>query len=265
MTTILQPLVGVSACVKEIETHRYQAAGDKYITAVAFGSDAQPVVIPALGDHYDIALLLDRFDGFLITGSPSNVEPHQYQGPASRDGTLHDPERDATTLPLIRAAVAAGVPVLAICRGHQEFNVAFGGTLHQNVCELPGHLDHRAPTDQPADIMYGPAHKVDLVPGSFVAGLAGGTGMMVNSLHAQGIDRLGEGLVVEATAPDGTIEAVRAVDTPGFALAIQWHPEYKFQDDAFGRALFAAFGEACRDYMTGRTRRPHPDHRVRVA
>jgi putative glutamine amidotransferase len=259
MTAIHQPLVGVSACVKEIETHRYQAAGDKYISAVAFGSDAQPVIMPALGDHYDVEMMVERFDGFLITGSPSNVEPHHYQGPASREGTLHDPERDATTLPLIRAAVAAGVPLLAICRGIQEFNVAFGGTLHQNVHELPGRLDHRAPKDQPADVMYAPAHNVALVPGSIVAGLAGATELMVNSLHSQAIDRLGDGLVVEATAPDGTIEAARVADAPGFALGIQWHPEYKFQDDAFGRALFAAFGEACHEQITDRARGRRPN------
>jgi putative glutamine amidotransferase len=258
MTTIHQPLVGVSACVKEIETHRYQAAGDKYITAVAFGSDAQPVIMPALGEHYDVEMMVERFDGFVITGSPSNVEPHHYQGPPSREGTLHDPERDATTLPLIRAAVAAGVPLLAICRGIEEFNVAFGGSLHQNVHELPDHIDHRAPKDQPADVMYAPAHSVTLVPGGIVAGLAGTTEMKVNSLHSQGIDRLGDGLVVEATAPDGIVEAVRVADAPGFALGIQWHPEYKFEDNAFGRALFAAFGEACHEQMTARTsgRRP---------
>ncbi len=240
-----EPLIGIPACIKTVDNLPFHAAGHKYINAVANGADAQPVIVPALGAHYDIPLLIERFDGFVITGSPSNVEPHRYDGPDSRDGTLHDPDRDETTLPLIRHAIAAGVPVLAICRGIQELNVAFGGTLHQSLRELPGRLDHRAPEGQPQDVMYGPAHRVHLAPGGQVAELAGAAEIEVNSLHSQGIDRVADRLVVEATAPDGTIEAVRVADASAFALGIQWHPEYKFEDNAFGRALFRAFGEAC--------------------
>ncbi|MCP4326839.1 MAG: gamma-glutamyl-gamma-aminobutyrate hydrolase family protein [Alphaproteobacteria bacterium] len=261
MSSAPHPLVGVPACVKTIETHPFHAAGHKYITAIAFGADAQPVIIPALGAHYDIPLMIERFDGFLVTGSPSNVEPHRYAGPPSREGTLHDRDRDETTLPLIRAAIDAGVPLLAICRGIQELNVALGGTLHQNLHEVPDRLDHRAPEGQPHDIMYGPAHAIEMAPGGMTAELAGTTEMDVNSLHSQGIDRPGEGLVIEATAPDGTVEAVRVDQARAFALGIQWHPEFKFQDNAFGRALFGAFGDACRAHATA-SHDKHPVHRV---
>ena len=123
-------------------------------------ADAVPLLIPALAEELRMDELLDRLDGILFTGSPSNVEPHHYQGPPSAPGTLHDPARDATTLPLIRKAVRAGVPVLGICRGFQEMNVAFGGTLHQKLHEVPGHLDHRDDDAQPLEVQYGPAHEV---------------------------------------------------------------------------------------------------------
>jgi len=183
----------------------------------------------------------------VFTGSPSNVEPHRYRGPPSAPGTLHDPARDATTLPLIRKAVGAGVPVLGICRGFQEMNVAFGGTLHQKLHEVPGHLDHRDDTTQPLEVQYGPAHEVTLEPGGLLRTLSASDRIQVNSLHNQGIERLGSELAVEARAPDGVIEAFRVRAAPSFALAVQWHPEWKVMTNPFSRALFAAFGEASRE------------------
>ena len=180
----------------------------------------------------------------LFTGSPSNVEPHLYEGAPSAPGTLHDPARDATTLPLIRKAVRAGVPVFGICRGFQEMNVAFGGTLHQRLHEVPGHLDHRDDETQPLEVQYGPAHDVTLEPGGVLRALALSDTIQVNSLHNQGIDRLGAELAVEARAPDGVIEAFRVRDAQRFALAVQWHPEWKVMSNPFSRALFAAFGQA---------------------
>jgi len=182
----------------------------------------------------------------MLTGSPSNVEPHRYGGPASAEGTLHDAERDATTLPLIRAAIDMGVPLLGICRGFQELNVAFGGTLHQRVHEVPGMRDHREDKTAPVEVQYAKAHPVRLAPDGLLARIAGTDELRVNSVHGQGIDRLAPGLSVEATAPDGLVEAVRVDGAGAFALAVQWHPEWRFWEDSASAALFAAFGDAAR-------------------
>jgi putative glutamine amidotransferase len=220
--------------------------GEKYIDAVASGARAMPVLIPALGANLDLPSLLDACDGLLLTGSASNVEPYHYGGPASEPGTLHDPNRDATTLPLIPRAIAAGLPVLAICRGFQEMNVAYGGTLCQRLHEVAGYQDHREDETAPLEVQYGPAHEVSLEPGGWLRDLAGGERLQVNSLHWQGIDRLGKDLKVEARAPDGVIEAFRVAEAPTFALGLQWHPEWQFAQNPFSSALFAAFGDASR-------------------
>jgi putative glutamine amidotransferase len=220
--------------------------GEKYIEAVAAGAKAVPLLIPALGSEIDLASLLETCDGLLLTGSASNIEPHHYGGPASEPGTLHDPNRDATTLPLIRRAVAAGLPVLAICRGFQEMNVAYGGTLHQRLHEVPGLLDHREDESSPLEVQYGPAHEVLLEPGGQLRTIAGRDRLQVNSLHWQGVQTLGRDLTVEARAPDGVIEAFRVADAANFAVAVQWHPEWQFAGNPFSRALFASFGEATR-------------------
>jgi putative glutamine amidotransferase len=221
-------------------------AGAKYITALSAGAGALPMLIPPLGGGYDFADLVARLDGLLVTGSPSNIEPRRYGGAASKPGTAHDPKRDATSLPLIRAAIAAACPVLAICRGIQELNVALGGTLHQEVHAVPGRFDHREDKTRPLAVQYGPAHPVRLVAGGVLEGLAGSPEITVNSVHAQGIDALGAGLAVEARAPDGQIEAVRVADAGAFALGVQWHPEWRYAGDPVAVALFAAFGAACR-------------------
>jgi putative glutamine amidotransferase len=206
-------------------------------------------LIPAVGSRVDIRGLLDRLDGLLLTGSPSNVHPSQYGCEPSHPEILHDPERDATTLPLIREAVRRDLPVLAICRGIQELNVALGGTLHQRVHEVPGRLNHRSRRDSP-DGPYGPAHSVVLTAGGLLASLAGTEEIMVNSLHSQGIDRPAPGLRVEAVAPDGQIEAV-ALSGARFVVGVQWHPEYKVLENPFSRALFSAFAAACAAALTG--------------
>ena len=184
----------------------------------------------------------------VFTGSPSNVEPHHYQGAPSAPGTLHDPQRDATTLPLIRKAVAAGVPVLGICRGFQEMNVAFGGTLQQKLHEVPGHLDHRDDRVSRLEVQYGPAHEVTLEPGGMLrAPGRHATGSASTRCTARASSGSGAELAVEARAPDGVIEAFRVRDAPRFALAVQWHPEWQVMSNPFSRALFAAFGEASRE------------------
>lgn len=241
------PLIGVPACVRPIHEAPFHTVGQKYVTAVALGAGGLPMVIPSLGELYDFTDLVARLDGLLVTGSPSNLAPHLYGGPPDRPESPQDPARDATTLPLIRAALAAGLPLLCICRGLQELNVALGGTLDQQVHLRPEAFDHRAPQDVPMDVKYGVRHPVRLAPEGLLAGLFGTTEIEVNSLHWQGIDRLAPGLVVEGRAPDGLIEAVRVEPARGFAIGVQWHPEFRVLENPVSRALFAAFGAAARE------------------
>jgi putative glutamine amidotransferase len=241
------PVVGIPACLVVPDRFGFHQVGDKYVTSVIDGAGCVPLLIPALGERLDPDDLLAGLDGLLITGSPSNVAPQHYGGPPARLGSLGDPARDSTTLPLIRRAIARAVPLFAICRGLQELNVALGGSLHQEVHELPGRLDHRSDKTVPADQRYAPVHPVSLTPGGALqALLAGAAGITVNSLHGQAIDRLAPGLAIEATASDGTIEAISVVDAPGFVLAVQWHPEWRVLENPVSRRLFAAFGAACR-------------------
>ena len=235
-----------------IGPHPFHAVGEKYIAAVVQAADCLPLLIPVLETPLDVTEILARVDGIFFTGSPSNVEPTHYSGTPSLPGTLHDAARDATTLPMIPAAVARGIPVLGICRGFQEMNVAFGGTLHQRLHEVPGFLDHRDDESQPLDIQYGPAHDVVLEQGGVLRGLAGTDRISVNSLHGQGVDRLSDRLAIEARAPDGVIEAFRVKNASRFALAVQWHPEWKVMSNDFSRALFAAFGAASRERLSER-------------
>ena len=236
-------IVGIPACVKLVNGLPRHDTPARYAAALAGGAEVLVVMIPPLGAAQ--VAVLDRLDGLLVPGSPSNVHPSLYGGGDSRTPDLHDPDRDATALPLIRAALARGMPLLAICRGIQELNVALGGTLHQTVHELPGRLDHRGGPGPMAE-RYRPKHPVAL--SGTLARLLGGQEIMVNSLHGQAIDRPASGLAVEAEAPDGTIEAVRVTGARGFALGVQWHPEWGWGENPASLALFRAFGDACRRY-----------------
>jgi len=253
--TATPPLIGVTACVREYDGVPHHVARIQYLAAVPSAVGGVPVIVPALsGEHMGalkLAAVLDRIDGLLVTGSPSNVDPGLYGGEASRPGTMHDPDRDEAVLPLIAAALERGLPMLALCRGLQELNVALGGTLHQNLQELPGKMDHRADMSLPVAARYDLAHDVELAPEGLLAGFAGGTKLRINSLHAQGIDRIGKGLAVEATAPDCVIEAVRLDDPERFVVAIQWHPEWGIEQSSFARNLFAAFGAAALAHRDG--------------
>ena len=247
------PFVGIPCCVRAINERLFHTVNERYPNALVDAAGCLPVIIPAIGPKIDLGALLDGLDGLLLTGSPSNVEPSQYGGAPSQEGTLHDPDRDATTLPLIREAVRRDLPVLAICRGIQELNVALGGTLHQRIFDMPERFNHRRrrrPMTTPDEERYGPAHPVALAPDGLLARLAGATEIIVNSLHGQGIDRPAPDLRVEAVAPDGQIEAV---SLPGgrFVVGVQWHPEYKPLDNPFSRALFAAFSHACHATRAG--------------
>jgi len=241
-----KPIIGIPTDRRLLGDHYFHCVGEKYIAAIVDGSDAVAMLMPSLGRVEQLQQALADVDGILLTGSVSNVEPHHYQGPASDPGTLHDADRDATTLPLIPLAIRSAVPLLAVCRGFQEMNVAFGGTLWQKLHEVEGHANHREDLQAPLDIQYGPAHEVQLTPGGVLQRLAGTSTLTVNSLHSQGVQRLGQRLQVEARAHDGVIEAFSVIDAPAFAVAVQWHPEWRFQDNPFSRALFAAFGAAAR-------------------
>lgn len=240
------PLIGVTACTRQIGLHSYHISSDKYVRAVAVAAKGLPLILPSLAELLDPAALLASLDGLLFTGSSSNVEPYHYSGPSSAPGTAHDPERDRTTLPLIRAAVAAGLPVLGICRGFQEMNVALGGSLHQRVHEVGTFMDHREPDNEPVEVQYAPSHTMHIQPGGVLAGLGLPSEIQVNSIHGQGVERLAPGLRVEALAPDGLIEAISVKAGLGFALGVQWHPEWQVTSNPHYLAIFQAFGDACR-------------------
>jgi putative glutamine amidotransferase len=231
-----------------LDPHPFHMVGEKYIAAVRDGAGGLPFLIPALGESVDPDAILSRIDGLLLTGSPSNVEPHHYGGEPSRPGTMHDPHRDETTLKLVDRALETGVPLFAICRGYQELNVVLGGSLHQHVEEQPGHHDHRENPEDPLDVQYGPSHDVHLVEGGLLHGLAGTDTVKVNSLHSQGVARLASGVTVEAVADDGLIEGFVVDGAGGFTLAVQWHPEWKVTENSFSSAIFKTFGDACRVY-----------------
>ncbi len=237
-------LIGIPACTRDINGHRQHATPARYAAALMGGSGAVPVMIPPVGEA--AVAILDRLDGLLLPGSPSNVDPSHY-GAADETPDFHDRERDGTSFPLIRAALRRDMPLLAICRGIQEVNVALGGSLHQQVHFVQGRLDHRGGPGAISQ-QFAPKHEVAL--SGELARMLGHDRIVVNSVHGQAIDRLADTLSVEAVAPDGTIEAVRRQGA-AFALAVQWHPEWEYAADPNSLALFRAFGDACRAYSAG--------------
>ncbi|MGM0561458.1 MAG: gamma-glutamyl-gamma-aminobutyrate hydrolase family protein [Pseudomonadota bacterium] len=256
IATTPRPLVGLSACSKQIDEAPYHAIGDKYLRAVDEAAGLLPVVFPAFGEALDVNALLDGLSGLVLTGSPSNVHPQHYEQTESDQHAPFDEARDGSTLALIPAALERGLPIFAICRGMQELNVALGGSLCPAVHLLPGHLDHRRPETPDPDIQYGPRHPIEIDPDGLLATLLpeGDKSIEVNSLHHQAIDRLAQDLKIEARAPDGTIEAVRYGKGKSFAVGVQWHPEYKATENPVSRALFRAFARAVRHYAAGRYR-----------
>lgn len=245
--------VGLPADRKYIGQLPFHAVGEKYIRAAVEAAGLVPVLVPALGREVPLEAILERLDGVILTGAVSNIEPHHYSHEPSWEGNEHDTHRDATTLPLVTLAIEMDRPVLALCRGFQEVNVALGGTLYQKVHETPELHDHREDTGLPLVEQYGPAHPVRLEPGGLLARLHGGVEAMVNSLHGQGIRQLAPGLVTEARAPDGLVEAARLDQPDRFLVGVQWHPEWQVTQNPFYLELFKAFGAACRERASNRT------------
>lgn len=244
----MQPIVAVVCDVRAFDGYRWHAAPEQYLRAALDVAGVLPLLVPAFGSGVDVASLLTRVDGVLVTGSKSNVHPSLYDVAPSERHEPYDQERDATSLPVIRAAIETGVPLLAICRGIQELNVALGGSLLTEIQEQEGRRDHRAADSQHHDERFAIVHDVVPKAGGCLAAIVGAEPVAVNSLHRQSIDRLAPRLATEALADDGTIEAVSVIDAPGFALGVQWHPEYWAASDTPSRQLFEAFGDAVRAF-----------------
>ncbi len=243
------PIVLVPACTRKLGDHPYYAAQVKYVDAVVLGAGCAPLIVPALGDALDFATILDACDGLMLTGSASNVHPSHYGEDVYDPQLPQDPGRDATTLPLIREALKRGIPVIAVCRGFQEMNVALGGSLYQAVQEVEGKMDHRENPALSLEEQYAPAHSIALEPGGTLQRILGGaTETQVNSLHGQGVDRLADGIAIEARSEDGLVEAFSVPAASGFTLAVQWHPEWRLLDNPDSMRMFGAFGDACRAF-----------------
>lgn len=246
-----KPLVGVIGSAHLVEDKfAVQMVGERNLRAVADVAGAFPMMFAGAPDITDVGDLLEIVDGILLTGGRANVHPAHFDTDPHPRHEPYDECRDVVALEVTRACVSRGIPIFGLCRGIQEMNVAFGGSLHPEIRELPGRMNHRAPRLENGEfhpdpeVIFADRHDVNLVPGGTFARLLGRETIRVNSLHGQGISEPGERIVVEGVAEDGTIEAIRIADAPGFALGVQWHAEYDPQSNPVNRALFNAFGEA---------------------
>jgi len=254
-----KPVIGVIGNAHVVEDRfPAQLAGERNLRALSEVSRALPLIFGGDPDLTDAADLLDIVDGVLLTGARANVHPRRFRADPDPRHEPYDEARDAVALPLIEECVARGIPLFGICRGFQEMNVAFGGSLHPEIRELPGRMNHRMPRLESGEIhpdpkvIFADRHEVRLVPDGVFARIFGSDRIRVNSLHGQGLLELGSRVVAEGIAEDGTIEAIRIDDAPGFALGVQWHAEYDPQHNLVNGALFEAFGEAARAYRTGK-------------
>lgn len=248
-----RPIIAIPADIRHLDGADWHAAQTQYLSAALDVAGVMSFIVPAFEEGNDVDAILDRVDGLLVSGSATNVHPSLYGVEAKDSDGPFDPARDATSLALIRRAIDRGIPMLAICRGIQELNVALGGTLASEIQEQPGVWDHRKPDDANRDAAYAIRQPVHIREGSCIATHLGMSGeVQINSLHRQAIAKTAPRLQVEATAQDGTIEAVSVIDSKGFAVGVQWHPEYWAHTDAPSRALFEAFGKAVRQYQAGK-------------
>ena len=252
-----RPVIGIITNHHLInDQYATHAGGVMNSEAVAEVCDATPLLIPADPRLVAIEDLLEICAGFLFTGGRPNVHAEEYGEEHTEAHGAEDRARDAVALPLVRACVARGQPFLGVCRGFQEVNVALGGTLHPEIRDLPGRMNHRMPPDGTIEEKFALRHAVTLTPGGPFHRILGATEVMTNTLHGQGIKTAGRDIVVDGMAPDGTAEAIYVHDAPGFTLSVQWHPEYRAACDPVSRPLFAAFGAVTRAWAEGR--RPVP-------
>jgi putative glutamine amidotransferase len=255
------PLVGLPADTYENSGFLFHSLGDKYVRALAEVSHVLPLMIPSMIDVLNLDALLEHFDGIMMTGAVSNVHPPHYGETASSDHEPYDHNRDGSTLKLIRAVVDRGIPLFCICRGFQELNVVMGGSLETELQRREGRLDHRAPKSDDTDVRYAPRHAINITKGGMLERILGKSETMVNTIHRQGVKTLGEGLNVEAVAPDGVIEAVSVKGAKSFAFGTQWHPEYKAAQNPDSVKLFRAFGDAVRAHARQRAQAFYGDKR----
>lgn len=242
MTRPIVGIIGNSYLMNE--TYPTHAGGTMNTEAVSCVAGCMPVIVPADPRFLSVDELLERCDGFLLTGGRPNVHPEEYgHQPTDAHGEF-DRARDAITLPLVRECVARGQPILGICRGFQEVNVAMGGTLHPEIRDIPGRMNHRMPPDGTLEEKFALRHCVTFTEGGVFHKLMGAQEVMTNTLHGQGVETPGQRIVIDGYAPDGTPEAIYVKDAPGFTLSVQWHPEWDAANDPVSRPLFSAFGEA---------------------
>ncbi len=239
----MRPVLGIMCCNRTVGVESAQAVMNRYATAAMRHADAAALLVPAMPELMRADEVAGRLDGLLLTGSPSNVEPVRYGDGAAGDGPF-DPPRDAMTKALVDAMLALGRPVFGVCRGFQELNVAFGGTLRRDLGSTP--LPHHAPDDVRFDAMFAHEHPVALAPGGILARAFGREALTVNSVHFQGVDRLAPGLTAEAYAPDGVVEAVSAQINGAPILAVQWHPEWDTDSRPDSQTFFHLLGRALR-------------------
>jgi putative glutamine amidotransferase len=247
------PVVGIIGNKHLInDQYAVHAGGQMNSEAIARVSGALPLIVPSDPDIVDIEALKAACDGFVFTGGRPNVHPEEYgEEPTEAHGTFDRP-RDRLTLRLIRDCVASGQPILAICRGFQELNVAMGGSLYPEIRDLPGRMNHRMPPDGTIEEKFALRHDVQLTEGGVFHRIFGAAVVRTNTLHGQGIKTTGARIVVDGRAPDGTEEAIYVEGAPGFALGVQWHPEYKADEDPVSRPLFEAFGAAVKSWAEGK-------------
>ena len=220
--------------------------------AVREVSDALPIIILPDQNLAPIDDIMETCDGFVFTGGRPNVHPKEYGEELTEAHGVMDEKRDGLALPLIRALVERGQPLLAICRGFQELNVAMGGSLYPEIRDLPGRENHRMPPEGTLAEKFALRHEVNLTPGGKFAQLFGADTVQTNTLHGQGIKNPGPRIIIDGYAADGTPEAIFVSEAKGFALGVQWHPEYRASEDPVSRPLFAAFGEAVHEWYASR-------------